>query len=289
MILSAGVGSGHNSAAAALKQACAARDDVDEVLVLDVLQESSTLYRDLLGKGYFALVDNVPWLVDWGYDVSDQPFRRRGPDRPVDAGERDAGAQRDQAVQADRHHLHPLPAGPAGGIAAAARRDRREDRHRHDRLRLPGAVAHERVPRHLRGAGRGTGAADRAGCCPPTAWLPSASRSRRRRQRTAVRDRDGAADAADLGRRVGRRLRGRGGAADDARALAVHRDDRVRTQRRAAAADRAAGGAGRRPVPRARLHRRRCRSCCARPTCSSASRAGCPRPSAWPPGCRWCS
>src|SRR5690242_14119861 len=82
MILSAGVGSGHNSAAAALKQACAARDDVDEVLVLDVLQESSTLYRDLLGKGYFALVDNVPWLVDWGYDVSDQPYRRRGPIDP---------------------------------------------------------------------------------------------------------------------------------------------------------------------------------------------------------------
>ncbi len=82
MILSAGVGSGHNSAAAALQQACAARDDIAEVLVLDVLQESSTLYRDLLGKGYFALVDSVPWLVDWGYDVSDQPFRRRGPIDP---------------------------------------------------------------------------------------------------------------------------------------------------------------------------------------------------------------
>lgn len=52
------------------------------MLVLDVLQESSTLYRDLLGKGYFALVDNVPWLVDWGYDVSDRPFRRRGPIDP---------------------------------------------------------------------------------------------------------------------------------------------------------------------------------------------------------------
>ena len=82
MILSAGVGSGHNSAAAAIELACSSRDDVDEVLVLDVLQESSALYRDLLGKGYFALVDAVPWLVDWGYDVSDQPFRRRGPIDP---------------------------------------------------------------------------------------------------------------------------------------------------------------------------------------------------------------
>jgi len=82
LILSAGVGAGHNAAAAAIKQAALARDDVDEVLVLDVLQQSSTLYRDLLGKGYFVLVDNAPWLVDWGYDVSDKPFARRGPINP---------------------------------------------------------------------------------------------------------------------------------------------------------------------------------------------------------------
>jgi processive 1,2-diacylglycerol beta-glucosyltransferase len=77
MILSAGVGSGHNSAAAALEQACRARDDIDEVLVVDVLAESTALYRDLLGKGYFALVDSAPWLVDWGYDISDRPYKRR--------------------------------------------------------------------------------------------------------------------------------------------------------------------------------------------------------------------
>jgi processive 1,2-diacylglycerol beta-glucosyltransferase len=82
LILSAGVGAGHNTAAAALKQACRARDDVDDVLVIDVLEQSSVLYRDLLGKGYFALVDNVPWLVDWGYDFSDLPFKRRGPIDP---------------------------------------------------------------------------------------------------------------------------------------------------------------------------------------------------------------
>lgn len=79
LILSAGVGSGHNSAAAAVQQACAQRDDVAEVQVLDVLQVSSLLYRELLGKGYFVLVEGVPWLVEWGYDISDQPFRRRGP------------------------------------------------------------------------------------------------------------------------------------------------------------------------------------------------------------------
>ena len=82
LILSAGVGSGHNSAAAAVAAACAARADIEDVRVLDVLQESSALYRDLLGMGYFALVESVPWLVDWGYDVSDRPFRLRGPIDP---------------------------------------------------------------------------------------------------------------------------------------------------------------------------------------------------------------
>jgi processive 1,2-diacylglycerol beta-glucosyltransferase len=82
LILSAGVGSGHNSAAAAIQQASAARTDIDEVRVVDVLQESNVLYRDLLGKGYFALVETAPWLVEWGYDLSDPPFRRRGPIDP---------------------------------------------------------------------------------------------------------------------------------------------------------------------------------------------------------------
>ncbi len=79
LVLTAGVGSGHNSAAVALQQACALRSDIAEVRVVDVLEQSNALYRDLLAKGYFALADRVPWLVDWGYDVSDQPFRRRGP------------------------------------------------------------------------------------------------------------------------------------------------------------------------------------------------------------------
>ena len=82
MILSAGVGAGHNSAAAAVQQECAGRADIAEVQVLDVLQVSSPLYRALLGKGYFALVEGLPWLVEWGYDMSDPPFRRRGPIDP---------------------------------------------------------------------------------------------------------------------------------------------------------------------------------------------------------------
>lgn len=82
MILSTGVGSGHNSAAAAVRQACSARADVVEAQVLDVLQVSSALYRDVLGKGYFVLAEDLPWLVEWGYDASNPPFRRRGPIDP---------------------------------------------------------------------------------------------------------------------------------------------------------------------------------------------------------------
>jgi processive 1,2-diacylglycerol beta-glucosyltransferase len=52
------------------------------VRVLDVLQVSTVLYRELLAKGYFVLVEGAPWLVDLGYDLSDQPFRRRGPIDP---------------------------------------------------------------------------------------------------------------------------------------------------------------------------------------------------------------
>lgn len=82
MILTAGVGSGHNSAAAAVQQACASRADIVEVQVVDVLQVSSALYRDVLGKGYFVLVKEMPWLVEWAYDASDPPFGRRGPIDP---------------------------------------------------------------------------------------------------------------------------------------------------------------------------------------------------------------
>jgi processive 1,2-diacylglycerol beta-glucosyltransferase len=77
LILSAGVGAGHNSAAAAIRKAGSERPDVAEVEVLDVLDVSSVLYRDLLGKGYFVLVEGAPWLVEWGYDISDRPFRSR--------------------------------------------------------------------------------------------------------------------------------------------------------------------------------------------------------------------
>jgi processive 1,2-diacylglycerol beta-glucosyltransferase len=76
------VGSGHNIAAAAVQQARAARADIAAAQVPNVLQVSSVLYRALLGKGYFVLVEDLPWLVEWGYDISDPSYRRWGPIDP---------------------------------------------------------------------------------------------------------------------------------------------------------------------------------------------------------------
>lgn len=50
--------------------------------MLDVLRVSSVLYRALLGRGYFVLVEDLPCLVEWGYDISNPPFQRRGPIDP---------------------------------------------------------------------------------------------------------------------------------------------------------------------------------------------------------------
>lgn len=78
MILSAGVGSGHNSAAAALETEFGRRHNVEALQRVDVLDLTSDLFRTLNDDAYFALVDAAPWLVGWGYDMLDVPFRSRG-------------------------------------------------------------------------------------------------------------------------------------------------------------------------------------------------------------------
>jgi processive 1,2-diacylglycerol beta-glucosyltransferase len=75
MILTAGVGSGHNVAATALTDACRLRADVAAVLQLDVLDLASDLYRTLYDDMYFTMVDALPWLVSWGYERNNPPFR----------------------------------------------------------------------------------------------------------------------------------------------------------------------------------------------------------------------
>jgi processive 1,2-diacylglycerol beta-glucosyltransferase len=75
MILAAGVGSGHNIAAGVLDSSFRAAPQVDAVQKLDILESTNEVYRTLYDDGYFALVEAVPWLVGWGYDAADPPFK----------------------------------------------------------------------------------------------------------------------------------------------------------------------------------------------------------------------
>ena len=78
MVLSAGVGSGHNTAAASLESEFGRRRSVEAVQRVDVLDLTSDLFRTIQDDAYFGLVDAVPWLVGWGYDLNDVPFRSQG-------------------------------------------------------------------------------------------------------------------------------------------------------------------------------------------------------------------
>ncbi len=75
LILSAGIGSGHNTAARALEVRLQADPDVERVRRIDVLESTNDLYQNLYDDAYFDLVDAVPWLVGWGYDANDLPFK----------------------------------------------------------------------------------------------------------------------------------------------------------------------------------------------------------------------
>jgi processive 1,2-diacylglycerol beta-glucosyltransferase len=75
LILSASVGSGHNMAAAALEAGFTVGDEVEEVKRIDVLETTNEVYRTFYDDTYFKLVDAAPWLVGWGYDISDPPFK----------------------------------------------------------------------------------------------------------------------------------------------------------------------------------------------------------------------
>lgn len=78
LILSAGVGSGHNMAGGVLEKFLNATPGVHADIV-DVLELSNDAYQYLYGKTYFKLVDAVPWLVGWGYEANDPPFKLKKP------------------------------------------------------------------------------------------------------------------------------------------------------------------------------------------------------------------
>src|SRR6188472_3803880 len=75
LILAAGVGSGHNIAASVLEKSFREVPEVDAVQRLDILESTNEVYRALYDDGYFKLVEVAPWLVGWGYDANDPPFK----------------------------------------------------------------------------------------------------------------------------------------------------------------------------------------------------------------------
>lgn len=75
MILAAGVGSGHNMAASAVETAMAGFGGDDEVRRLDILETTNEVFNRLYDDAYFTLVSEAPWLVGWGYDNADPPFK----------------------------------------------------------------------------------------------------------------------------------------------------------------------------------------------------------------------
>ncbi|HEY3339705.1 MAG TPA: glycosyltransferase [Propionicimonas sp.] len=77
LILAAGVGSGHNQAASAVEGALATLGTDDEVRRLDILETTNEVFNRVYDDAYFALVSEAPWLVGWGYDQADPPFKLR--------------------------------------------------------------------------------------------------------------------------------------------------------------------------------------------------------------------
>ncbi len=62
-------------AAAALEARFETDPRVDVVRRIDVRESVNDVYRAFYDDAYFKLVESVPWLVGWGYDVNDPPFK----------------------------------------------------------------------------------------------------------------------------------------------------------------------------------------------------------------------
>lgn len=71
LILSAGIGSGHNSAAAAVADAVWKFDSSADILIIDTMSEYSERHTRLIYKyGYSASMSVIPKVYDRGYAIS---------------------------------------------------------------------------------------------------------------------------------------------------------------------------------------------------------------------------
>jgi processive 1,2-diacylglycerol beta-glucosyltransferase len=75
LILSAGSGSGHVRAAAALEKVCRMQPAVREVVNVDALTYTNKLFRQFYSKFYLQLIRNAPTLIGWFYDNLDEPWK----------------------------------------------------------------------------------------------------------------------------------------------------------------------------------------------------------------------
>jgi processive 1,2-diacylglycerol beta-glucosyltransferase len=78
LVLSASVGAGHLRAAQALEVALRQRLPEATIENRDVLQFSTSAFRQLYGKSYLDLVNHAPHLLGYVYDLMDRPSQRGG-------------------------------------------------------------------------------------------------------------------------------------------------------------------------------------------------------------------
>ncbi|MCP5424942.1 MAG: glycosyltransferase [Gammaproteobacteria bacterium] len=75
LVLSASAGSGHLSAAEALKSAFEMRQAARVVRHIDALEYTNKLFRRVYSKTYIDLVNNAPEVLGWLYDHLDKPWK----------------------------------------------------------------------------------------------------------------------------------------------------------------------------------------------------------------------
>jgi processive 1,2-diacylglycerol beta-glucosyltransferase len=76
LVLSASAGAGHVRAAEALVRAFEREPGAKDVEHVDALELTNKVFRNLYSKAYIRLVDRMPEVLGWLYDVLDEPWEK---------------------------------------------------------------------------------------------------------------------------------------------------------------------------------------------------------------------
>jgi processive 1,2-diacylglycerol beta-glucosyltransferase len=76
LVLSASAGAGHVRAAEAIVRAFERERSAADVEHVDALQLTNKVFRNLYSKAYIELVDRMPEVLGWLYDVLDEPWEK---------------------------------------------------------------------------------------------------------------------------------------------------------------------------------------------------------------------